>query len=107
MQGRCVADSKCAVGAVEVDALSHRYAANRAGKVAQAADRHLHAPVADGGAGGEDEWVASGLERAFPHREPSELARDEAEPRMTLRLHHQRMGIASFLAHLCHAVRAA
>src|SRR5277367_6171743 len=37
----------------------------------------------------------------------SKLARDEAEARMTLRLHRQHMGIASFLAHLCDAVRAA
>jgi hypothetical protein len=44
---------------------------------------------------------------AFPHGEPSKLARDEAEARITLRLHHQHMVIAWFLAHLCDTVRAA
>jgi hypothetical protein len=72
--------------------LTRQSAKRTDGKVAQVANRHLHAPVANGGAGGEDEWVAAGLERAFPHGEPSKLARDEAEARMTLRLHHQRMG---------------
>src|SRR5262249_59068435 len=80
---------------------------NLAREVTQVPDRHLDAAVRDRGAGRERERVPGDLKRTAPQREPAELAGAEAEPGVTIGLHHQCPGIAALLAHFRDAVRPA
>ena len=49
--------------------------------------------------------MSGDLERPSPYREPAELAGAEMEPRVTIRLHRQRPGVAAFLAHFRDSIR--
>src|SRR5262249_37917824 len=99
-----IANGECAVWSIEIDAFPHGYLVNLAREVSQIPDRHLDAPVGNRGARGERERVPRDREGTSPHSQPGELARAEAETGVTVRLHHQRQGIAAFLAYFGNAV---
>src|ERR1700733_4004801 len=102
---RRIAGGERTVRPIEVDALTYRQFMNCAGEVAQIPDRHLYPPIRSIGAGREGERVPGDFEGTSPQRQPTKLARDEAEAGMAIRLHHQRPRVTTFLANFSDAIR--